>query len=84
MFDLDETFEDHEAVESEETKVLCGFWGWHPKWIQIFASKKVYVLIFGLTGTVQFATGSYFVATISTLEKRFKIPSRTSGNVCCY
>ncbi|XP_068085644.1 solute carrier organic anion transporter family member 74D isoform X2 [Anabrus simplex] len=26
-----------------------------------------------------FALGSYFVGTISTMEKRFKIPSRTSG-----
>lgn len=43
------------------------------------ASKKMYVLLLGLSGCMIGATYSYFSATISTLEKLFKIPSRNTG-----
>jgi len=36
--------------------------------------------VFGLVGLCYAASGTYFISTISTIEKRFKIPSRTSGN----
>ena len=36
--------------------------------------------MFGLVGLCYAASGTYFISTISTIEKRFKIPSRTSGN----
>ncbi|XP_046981251.1 solute carrier organic anion transporter family member 74D-like [Schistocerca americana] len=65
--------------EAAESDTLCGLGRWTPAWLQPLASKKAYVLLHGLIGMNTFALGSYFVATISTLEKRFKIPSRTSG-----
>lgn len=43
------------------------------------ASKKVYVILYGLIGCLLGATYAYFNATISTLEKLFKIPSRNTG-----
>lgn len=43
------------------------------------ASKKVYVILYGLIGCLLGATFAYFNATISTLEKLFKIPSRNTG-----
>lgn len=43
------------------------------------ASKKAYVLLFGLVGCLFGAMFAYYNATISTLEKRFRIPSRNSG-----
>lgn len=68
--------------EEENTKnSRCGLFGFHPQWLQVLASKKSYVLLFGLVGLNQFAINSYFIATITTLEKRFKIPSQTSGTV---
>ena len=36
--------------------------------------------MYGLVGLCYSAGGTYFVSTISTIEKRFKIPSRTTGN----
>jgi hypothetical protein len=58
----------------------CGIGAFRPRWLQTLASKKAYVLVYGLIGTAILAMVCYFVATISTIEKRFKIPSRTSGN----
>ncbi|KAL1132404.1 hypothetical protein AAG570_010359 [Ranatra chinensis] len=43
------------------------------------ASKKVYVIIYGILGSSQSAIGAYFIGTISTIEKRFKMPSTSSG-----
>jgi hypothetical protein len=67
--------------EEFEPDTTCGIGGFEPRWLQKLSSKKSYVLVYGLIGTCDLAIGSYFVATISTIEKRFKIPSRTSGNV---
>ncbi|PSN38991.1 hypothetical protein C0J52_25495 [Blattella germanica] len=62
-----------------EHDTKCGIGPCQPKWLQKLASKKSYILVYGLIGMADFAIGSYFVSTISTIEKRFKIPSRTSG-----
>jgi hypothetical protein len=35
--------------------------------------------VYGLLGTIQAVAFVYFVATLTTLEKRFKIPSKTTG-----
>lgn len=37
------------------------------------------MLLYGLSGCIFSATYAYFNATITTLEKRYKIPSRTVG-----
>ncbi|XP_025194151.1 solute carrier organic anion transporter family member 5A1-like isoform X2 [Melanaphis sacchari] len=63
--------------EVEDT--VCGIWLFRPKWLQIFASKKVYVIIYGLLGLNQFMLSSYFNGTLTTMEKRFKFSSQTSG-----
>lgn len=44
-----------------------------------FANKKAYVLLYGLSGCIYCALFAYFNATITTLEKRYKIPSKTIG-----
>lgn len=44
-----------------------------------FANKKVYVFFYGIAGCLSIATFAYFNGTVSTLEKRFKIPSRNTG-----
>lgn len=67
--------------EEYEQDTKCGIAGYKPQWLQTLASKKSYVVVYGLVGMCQFAVGTYFVSTISTIEKRFKIPSRTSGMI---
>lgn len=46
-----------------------------------FANQTAYVIIYGMVGCVFVMTSAYFNATISTLEKRFKIPSRNTGMI---
>ncbi|KAL7045220.1 hypothetical protein ACKWTF_002174 [Chironomus riparius] len=44
-----------------------------------FANKKAFVLVLGVVGLVFASTHSYYNGTITTIEKRFKIPSRNIG-----
>lgn len=43
------------------------------------ANKKMYVLLYGVTGCILGATYAYSNATLTTLEKRYRIPSRNTG-----
>jgi hypothetical protein len=43
------------------------------------ATPKTFLVVYGLLGTLQAMAYIYFVATLTTLEKRFKIPSQTTG-----
>lgn len=44
-----------------------------------FANKKAFVLILGIVGLIFSSTHSYYNGTITTIEKRFKIPSKNIG-----
>lgn len=57
----------------------CGITCWHPHWLQKFANTKWFMIIYGLLGTIQATSFLYIVVTLTTLEKRFKIPSQTTG-----
>nr|CAD7439394.1 unnamed protein product [Timema bartmani] len=58
----------------------CG-WGscFHPSWMQKFNRPEWYLVAFGLYGWTQCMAGFYFTSTISTIEKRFKLPSKITG-----
>lgn len=59
----------------------CGFsWLGYPAFLQRFATTRSWILIYGLLGTFQAMSYVYFVITLQTMEKRFKIPSQTTGN----
>ncbi|XP_058794444.1 solute carrier organic anion transporter family member 74D [Phymastichus coffea] len=57
----------------------CGFCGIYPKWLQNFATSRSFIAVYGLLGTVQSMAFIYIIVSLTTLEKRFKIPSRTTG-----
>lgn len=63
-----------------EQRQSCG-WRccFQPKWLQVFANTRTFIVVYGLLGTIQATAFIYFVVTLSTLEKRFQIPSRTMG-----
>ncbi|XP_017132036.1 solute carrier organic anion transporter family member 74D isoform X2 [Drosophila elegans] len=69
--------ETEEEVDSKDT--ACGFWVFRGPSIQRFATENMYVILYGLAGCVMAMTFAYFNATITTLEKRYKIPTKTSG-----
>lgn len=58
---------------------LCGISCYHPSWLQRFANSKAFLVVYGLLGTTQAMAYLYFIVTLTTLEKRFKIPSQTTG-----
>ena len=60
---------------------ICGLCGIFPKWLQNRATAKTFLVVYGLLGTVQSMAFVYVMVTLTTLEKRFKIPSRTTGTV---
>ncbi|XP_035914777.1 solute carrier organic anion transporter family member 74D [Anopheles stephensi] len=62
-----------------KSNMLCGISCWHPAWLQRFATPRSFIMVYGFLGTVQAMAYIYFVITLTTLEKRFKIPSSTTG-----
>ncbi|XP_050076984.1 solute carrier organic anion transporter family member 74D [Anopheles maculipalpis] len=62
-----------------KSNMLCGISCWHPAWLQRFATARSFIMVYGFLGTVQAMAYIYFVITLTTLEKRFKIPSSTTG-----
>lgn len=44
-----------------------------------FANKKAFIFVFGVVGLVFASSHAYYNGTITTMEKRFKIPSRNMG-----
>lgn len=59
----------------------CGFRCWHPKWLNRFATARWFTLVYGFLGTLHTASVIYFAVTLSTIQKRFKIPSQTTGEI---
>ncbi|XP_048504737.1 solute carrier organic anion transporter family member 74D isoform X2 [Athalia rosae] len=61
----------------------CGVLGFYPRWLKNKATPKLFMAIYGLLGTVQAMSFVYLTVILTTLEKRFKIPSRTTGIMLC-
>ncbi|KAK3879849.1 hypothetical protein Pcinc_015613 [Petrolisthes cinctipes] len=63
--------------EIEDTR--CGIGSCSPGWLQWFATKEVYMLVYSLVGVTQGMFFTYSVSVISTIEKRFKLTSKETG-----
>ncbi|XP_055379740.1 solute carrier organic anion transporter family member 74D-like isoform X2 [Condylostylus longicornis] len=74
---LKQLFAKPDMPLSEDT--TCGFWIFKGSFLQRFANKKAYVIIYGIVGLIFSMTYAYFNGTITTIEKRFKIPSKSTG-----
>lgn len=61
--------------------VQCGIGPCRSKWMQIFASKQVFLATFCLSWVLQGMFSTYFVSVITTLEKLFQLQSKTMGIV---
>lgn len=62
---------------TEDTK--CGYGFFQPDFLQRFANIKSFVILFGLVGSIFSMTNSYFNGILTTVEKRFKIPTKNIG-----
>ncbi|XP_074101813.1 organic anion transporting polypeptide 58Dc [Cotesia typhae] len=72
---IDDIFRDLPLTDDTS----CGIWFFRGPNLQKFANKNAYVFLYGVLGCIFSASYAYFNGTITTIEKRFKIPSKTTG-----
>ncbi|XP_023179421.2 solute carrier organic anion transporter family member 74D-like [Drosophila hydei] len=65
--------------EKPHKDIRCGFWIFKGSLLQRLATEKSFVLIYGIGGCLLSMSLAYFNAIVTTLEKRYKIPTKTSG-----
>ncbi|XP_014230638.1 solute carrier organic anion transporter family member 2A1 isoform X1 [Trichogramma pretiosum] len=69
--------EQQQRQHYEDTR--CGISFVQGEFIQKFAKRKIYISLYGALGCLFMACSSYASSTFSTMEKRFKIPSKAIG-----
>ncbi|UYV61532.1 hypothetical protein LAZ67_1005188 [Cordylochernes scorpioides] len=62
-----------------ERDYSCGLGAFRPRWLQPFANKKSFLAVFCLTSVLQGMYYTYFVSVLTTIEKLYQIPSKTTG-----
>ncbi|KAJ8878590.1 hypothetical protein PR048_019171 [Dryococelus australis] len=72
--ELEELYKNHPLTED----TTCGIGFLKGRWLQRFSNENCFVCMYGLVGCLYGAGFAYFNGTISTIEKRFKIPSKVS------
>ncbi len=63
-------------MDAEERDTSCGLFDWRPKWLQRFASLKLYIVLYSILNIVQTMGYSYANVVLSNVEKRFGIRSK--------
>ncbi|KAB0800160.1 hypothetical protein PPYR_08040 [Photinus pyralis] len=63
----------------KETDTVCGLGPCAPQWLQLFASKQTFLIVFCITWVFQGMYHTYFVSVITTIEKLFQIQSKITG-----
>lgn len=69
------------AADRDDRDVQCGIGPCRSKWMQMFASKQVFLATFCFSWVLQGMFSTYFVSVITTLEKLFQLQSKTMGIV---
>lgn len=70
------------SIHSESAhETECGFFGCHPRFLRSLASVKLFTGCYVLQGIAQFMFYTYWVACVSTVEKRFHLQSQTMGYI---
>jgi len=67
--------------DDDDEDVQCGIGPCRSKWMQVFASKQVFLATFCFSWVLQGMFSTYFVSVITTLEKLFQLQSKTMGLV---
>lgn len=69
------------SIADLDEDVRCGCCWFYPQWLQICASKKTFAVAYTIVLTLLYAMNSYFVGTISTIEKNYKMTSKMLGSI---
>ncbi|CAI6359620.1 unnamed protein product [Macrosiphum euphorbiae] len=67
--------------DDDDRDEQCGIGPCRSKWMQVFASKQVFLATFCFSWVLQGMFSTYFVSVITTLEKLFQLQSKTMGLV---
>ncbi|SPP90186.1 solute carrier organic anion transporter family member 74D-like [Drosophila guanche] len=65
--------------QKDTSDTTCGFWRFKGPTLQRFASENIYMVIYGIAGCFLSIAFSYFNGTLTTLEKRYRIPTKITG-----
>lgn len=60
---------------------ICGIGGFNPKWLQSWATPRVFLTLYSLLGVISGMYYTYRVGALTTLEKRFSFNSQMSGTI---
>lgn len=71
------TMDGGEFTDDSDTE--CGLGACAPRWMQSYASKKTFLIVFCLAWVLQGMYHTYFVSAITTIEKLFQIQSKITG-----
>ncbi|CAN7983183.1 unnamed protein product [Ixodes pacificus] len=63
----------------ENVDYQCGLGSCRPKILQRLANPRVFFVVYSVMGILQGAYKTYFVGTLSTIERRFAMSSKTTG-----
>ena len=64
---------------NDDTDYKCGMGSCQPHWVQWLATPKVFLFNLSIISIIQGGSHRYFIASISTLEKRYAFSSTISG-----
>ncbi|GFR30308.1 solute carrier organic anion transporter family member 2B1 [Trichonephila clavata] len=65
----------------DDSDTICGIGGFNPKWLQAWATPRVFLILYSLLGVISGMYYTYRVGALTTLEKRFSFNSQMSGTV---
>ncbi|XP_077488077.1 solute carrier organic anion transporter family member 74D-like [Amblyomma americanum] len=68
-----------DGAVQEEHDYMCGLGSCYPRFLQRFANPRMFFIVYSLMGILQGAYKTYFVGTLSTIERRFAMSSQTTG-----
>lgn len=66
-------------VRDEDSDMECGLGPFAPNYLQKFASKQAFLIVFCIAWVIQGMYHTYFVSAITTIEKLFQIQSKITG-----
>ncbi|RZB39960.1 solute carrier organic anion transporter family member 4C1 [Asbolus verrucosus] len=64
---------------TDNSDTECGLGPFAPHWLQMFASKQAFLIVFCIAWVLQGMYHTYFVSAITTIEKLFQIQSKITG-----
>jgi MFS family permease len=64
---------------TDNSDTECGLGPFAPRWLQMFASKQAFLIVFCIAWVLQGMYHTYFVSAITTIEKLFQIQSKITG-----